>query len=287
MNRPERSTNISNNNKKGYNIKWKLREALLWSKIYNKGKDWYYQDTPSSIIFGIRSVVWWIQRKINIWELGRVYTIIQDEINKKWTNINDDGIFFEIMISKKWIIKLENLLWYFVLIAKYDPENKQWLPILWSTYIKALDNTIKKMKDEKINMGKYIHKTERFNTYLDEIEKILPNSSKWDLVWIRKFIENHKEAKKPLKINTSKAMKLASWIAVVWWLTFAWSEFVSKVKWWTINNIETKTQHIVKKGETAYSIWRKYNITPNELKQINPEIKDISKLSIWQIVNTK
>lgn len=295
MNKPSRSTNIPNENKET-NINKSLWEILSWNITYNKAKNWYYQETSWRFIFWVDWWVNWINAKINLWNIPRIYNRMQFDlqIDEKWSKTPDEEEFFNLLISNDSKLKLENLLWYFTLInLKLLKENKEisWIDYLAFTYIKTLIRVIERIKKEWLDINEYIHSKDRFTKYLQQTISLIQGNRQKEmqdkinnLIWDDLY---YKEIKKPLKIKKSnKKLKLAAWIALVWWLTFIGADWISKFNW-PKSQIESKIQHTVAQKETAYSISKKYNITIDELKENNPEIEDISKLSIWQIINIK
>ena len=301
MNKPSRSTNIPNNDKAKNNINWALWDTLSGIAIYNKTKDWYYQDTSWRFILWVDWWVNWINAKINLWNIARIYKRMQHEfdLDDKWSKTPDEEDFFNALIEKNSKFKLENLLWYFVLINTKSLENNKEEVInpsyLAFVYISTLIKVITRINKEWLDLNQYIYNKNKFTKYLQESISLLQSSRQKEmkdkvneLIWVSLNIDN-KEGKKSLKIKTSTSkLKLAGWVALIWWLTFLAVDWISKFNW-PKSHIESKIQnHIVATKETAYGIAKKYWTTTETLTELNKDnIKNIAEIKPWQIIRIK
>lgn len=60
-----------------------------------------------------------------------------------------------------------------------------------------------------------------------------------------------------------------------------------KLPWVTYTDITDSIYHIVAKGETLTKIAKKYNTTLDNIKKLNPDIKDVNKIYVGQKVRVK
>lgn len=235
--------------------------------------------------------------------------------NLKWTNLIESSSINNIKNKNKISLLKKQVIWavFSILIgtsnmsfADNQDQYKNWpvnkWNIKWSVLLymlqkyklnlpKTLKHQTQQLEEEKNNKIISTYKVEKNDTFYgialkhwitpNEIIKLNPQIKNFNKIniWDNITVIDIKSINLPSNsIKNDKTFTLTNQE-----LTAEPSNIIKKKVEKTNNSITSK--YTIKRNDTLYGIAKKYWMTKKEIKKLNPQIKKINKIQVWDIIN--